>query len=50
MERGRFVRLRSARFSLSVLAIVRHTRKGEDNIERLHLEFVDRQWPLEILE
>jgi len=50
VERGRFVRLRSARFSLSVLAIVRRTRKGEDNIERLHLEFVDRQWPLEILE
>jgi hypothetical protein len=49
VERGRFVRLRSARYSLAVLAIVRRTRRGEDNIDRLHLEFVDRQWPLEIL-
>jgi hypothetical protein len=48
--RGQFVRLRSARFSLAVLAVVRGTRRGEDNIDRLHLEFVDRQWPLEILE
>ena len=50
LDRGRFVRLRSARYSLAVLAAVRRTRRGEDNIERLHLEFVDRQWPLEILE
>ena len=50
VERGRFVRLRSARYSLAVLAAVRRTRRGEDNIDRLHLEFVDRQWPLEILE
>ena len=49
LERGRFVRLRSARYSMAVLAVVRRARKGEDNIERLHLEFVDRQWPLEIL-
>jgi hypothetical protein len=50
VERGRFVRLRSARYSLAVLAVVRRARKGEDNIDRLHLEFVDRQWPLEIME
>ena len=50
LESGRFVRLRSALYSLAVLAVVRGRRKGADNIERLHLEFVDRQWPLEILE
>jgi len=50
LEPGRFVRLRSARYSLAVLAVVRRTRRGEDNIDRLHLEFVDREWPLEILE
>ena len=50
LERGQFVRLRSARYSLAVLAVVRRTRRGDDNIDRLHLEFVDRQWPLEILE
>lgn len=48
--RGKFVRLRSARYSLAVLAVVRGGRKGEDNIPRLHLEFIDREWPLEILE
>jgi hypothetical protein len=50
IDRGRFVRLRSARHSLAVLAVVRGRRKGPDNIDRLHLEFVDRTWPLEILE
>ncbi|MFL6230142.1 MAG: PilZ domain-containing protein [Pyrinomonadaceae bacterium] len=50
VERGKFVRLRSARFSLAVLAIVRGCRKGADNIPRMHLEFIDRAWPLEILE
>jgi hypothetical protein len=50
VERGKFVRLRSARYSLAVLAVVRGCRKGGDNIPRLHLEFVDREWPLEIIE
>jgi hypothetical protein len=50
VERGKFVRLRSARYSLAVLAVVRGVRKGADNIPRMHLEFVDRAWPLEILE
>lgn len=49
-EKGKFARLRSARYSLAVLAVVRGSRKGADNIPRLHLEFVDRTWPLEILE
>lgn len=50
IERGKFVRLRSARYSIAVLAVVRGFRRGADNIPRLHLEFVDRAWPLEILE
>jgi hypothetical protein len=50
VERGKFVRLRSARYSLAVLAVVRGCRKGADNIPRLHLEFIDRAWPLEIVE
>jgi PilZ domain len=50
VERGRFVRLRSARYSLAALAVVRGCRKGSDNIPRMHLEFIDRTWPLEILE
>ncbi|MGB8506894.1 MAG: PilZ domain-containing protein [Pyrinomonadaceae bacterium] len=47
VERGRFVRLTSADHSLSVIAVVRARRPGADGIQRLHLEFVDRQWPLE---
>jgi hypothetical protein len=50
VERGAFVRLRSARYSLAALGVVRGCRKGADNIPRLHLEFIDRTWPLEILE
>ena len=47
VERGRFVRLTSTETGLSVLAAVRAARTGPDGIPRLHLEFIDRQWPLE---
>ena len=48
--RGRFVRLTSQQFQLSVLAAVRARRVGPDGVARLHLEFIDRQWPLEGVE
>jgi hypothetical protein len=47
VARGRFVRLRSAQYQISVIAAVRARRTGENGIPRLHLEFVDKQWPLE---
>ena len=50
VERGRFVRLTSTETSLSVVAAVRAARTGPDGIPRLHLEFIDRQWPLEGIE
>ena len=50
LERGRFVRLTSIAQRLSVMAAVRGRRAGADGIQRLHLEFVDREWPLEGLE
>lgn len=50
VDRGRFVRLTSTETGLSVLAAVRADRTGHDGIPRLHLEFIDRQWPLEGLE
>jgi len=50
VERGRFVRVRSVRHTLSLLAVVRNARTGADNIPRLHLEFVERMWPLELIE
>ena len=50
VERGRFVRMTSADSGLSVIAAVRAARTGPDGIPRLHLEFIDRQWPLEGLD
>ena len=50
IERGRFVRLTGRAQGLSVMAAVRARRAGADGITRLHLEFVDREWPLEGLE
>jgi hypothetical protein len=50
VERGRFVRLTSTEMGLSVVAAVRAARTGADGIPRLHLEFIDRQWPLEGIE
>jgi hypothetical protein len=49
-ERGRFVRLTNLETGLSLVAVVRGARAGPDGIPRLHLEFVDREWPLEGLE
>ena len=50
VERGRFVRVTSTETGLSVIAAVRAARSGADGIPRLHLEFIDRQWPLEGIE
>ena len=50
LERGRFVRLTSVAQHVSVAAVVRARRVGSDGVMRLHLEFVDREWPLEGLE
>lgn len=50
VDRGRFVRLTSMDTGLSVLSAVRAARTGPDGIPRLHLEFIDRQWPLEGLD
>ena len=47
VERGRFVRVISAQYNIAVIAAVRARRTGENGIPRLHLEFVDKQWPLE---
>jgi uncharacterized circularly permuted ATP-grasp superfamily protein len=50
VARGRFVRLTSAQYQISVVAAVRARRIGVDKIPRLHLEFVDKEWPLEGIE
>lgn len=43
---GRFVKLTSEQYGVSILAVVRAKRIGADGISRLHLEFIGSEWPL----
>lgn len=47
---GEFVRVKSEQYNVSIISIVRGRRVGEDKIPRLHVEFVDRFFPLEGIE
>ncbi|QQS33980.1 MAG: PilZ domain-containing protein [Acidobacteriota bacterium] len=47
VEAGTFLRVSSERFGVEILSVVRGSRKGDDGIPRLHLEFIDRLFPLE---
>jgi hypothetical protein len=43
---GRFIRLSSEQHNFTVFAAIRATSMGVDGIPRIHVEFVDREWPL----
>jgi len=43
---GRFVRLSSEQYKLSVYAAVRGSSMGAAGVPRIHVEFIDREWPL----
>ena len=43
---GRFIRLTSQQYSLTIFASVRSKSTGSDGIRRIHVEFVDKEWPL----
>jgi hypothetical protein len=43
---GRFVRLTSGQNNLTVHAAVRSKNTGADGVRRIHVEFVDKEWPL----
>ena len=45
IARGRYVRVRSAKYKIAVIAAVRRLASVGDGRKRLHLEFVDQQWP-----
>jgi hypothetical protein len=47
VEPGTFLRVKSERFGVEILSVVRGSRKGNDGIPRIHLEFIDRFFPLE---
>src|SRR5262245_27973788 len=43
---GRFVRVTSEQYGMTVYAVVRAQSTGGDGIPRLHIEFIDKEWPL----
>jgi hypothetical protein len=43
---GKFVRLTSVQFKMTVYAAVRGHSMGPSGVPRIHVEFVDREWPL----
>lgn len=50
VEVGEFVRVKSEQYSVSIISVVRGKHLGADGIPRLHVEFVDRFFPLEGIE
>jgi hypothetical protein len=43
---GRFIRLSSEQFKISAYAAVRGSSMGPTGVKRIHVEFIDREWPL----
>ncbi|MGI8640486.1 MAG: PilZ domain-containing protein [Pyrinomonadaceae bacterium] len=50
VEVGSFVRVKSDQYNVSIISVVRGRRIGQDGVPRLHVEFVDRFFPLEGIE
>jgi PilZ domain len=44
---GRFLRLTSPEYNLTVHAVVRGRSKGAGGMPRMHVEFIERQWPVD---
>lgn len=49
-EVGSFIRFTAEQYRVTLISVVRGKRIGPDGIPRLHLEFVDRLFPLEGIE
>jgi hypothetical protein len=43
---GRFIRLTSEQHGIAAFAAIRSRSTGVDGVERIHVEFIDREWPL----
>lgn len=43
---GRFVRLTSEQYRMTVHAAIRSRSTGADGVPRIHVEFIDKEWPL----
>ena len=46
LSAGRFIRLSSEQYKISVYAAVRGSSMGPAGVPRIHVEFIDREWPL----
>ena len=46
IEQGRFIRLTSEQYGVTVHAAVRTRSTGVDGVPRIHVEFIDKEWPL----
>jgi hypothetical protein len=44
---GRFVRVSSPDYNLTVHAVVRGRSQGAGGMPRMHIEFIDREWPVD---
>ena len=43
---GRFIRLTSEQHGITAHAAIRSRSTGADGVPRIHVEFIDREWPL----
>ena len=43
---GRFVRVTSEQYRISAYAAIRSRTTGADGVARIHIEFIDKEWPL----
>jgi len=43
---GRFVRLTSEQYRITAYAAIRSQNTGVDGVPRIHVEFIDKEWPL----
>jgi hypothetical protein len=43
---GRFVRLTSEQYNITTHAAIRSRSMGADGVPRIHVEFIDKEWPL----
>ena len=46
LEPGRFIRLTSEQYRVTLHAAIRSQHIGPDGIMRIHVEFIDKEWPL----
>jgi hypothetical protein len=46
IPQGRFIRLTSEQYGVTVYAAIRSRSTGPDGVPRIHVEFIDKEWPL----